>query len=136
MFTVLVLHQHPTIVKVFMGIPAEAFWMIVEVATLMLPQADRQWLERLDRQRAYGAGRGCDQPVALRVAAVLTYLRLHAPQMAVALMYGMTQTDISRDLRRVLPAIQKALPCPQVWKALESGQELSETAKLTLEELG
>jgi hypothetical protein len=65
----------------------------------------------------------------------LTYMRLHAPQVAIAIMYRMTQTDISRDLRRILPAIQTALPCPQVWKIVESGQEIGDAAKLALEDL-
>lgn len=135
MFTELILHEHPTIIKGFMGIPAEIFWQIVEVASLILPELDRQRLDRPDRQRQSGAGRECDQPVVIRVAAVLTYMRLHIPQVSVALMYGMTQPDISRDLRRLMPAIQSALPCPQVWKLLENGQEIEATAKLTLEEL-
>lgn len=88
MFTELILHEHATIIKAFMGIPAEVFWMIVEVVTLALPDIDRQRLERADRKRRSGAGRGCDQPIAIRVAAVLTYMRLHAPQIAVAMMYG------------------------------------------------
>lgn len=135
MFTELILHEHPTIIKGFMGIPAEVFWQIVEVASLTLPEVDRKRLDRPDRKRESGAGRECDQPVAIRVAAVLTYMRLHVPQIAVALMYGLTQPDISRDLRRLLPAIQSALPCPQVWKLLENGQPMDEAAKLTLEEL-
>ena len=135
MFTEQFLHEHPTMIKAFMGIPAEVFWMIVEIVKQVLPEVDRQRLEREDRQRAPGAGRRCDQPVAIRVAAVLTYLRLHAPQIPTAMMYGMTQSDLSRDLRRIIPAIQEALPCPQVWKVLEEGQELTDTEKLTLEEL-
>ena len=51
------------------------------------------------------------------------------------MMYGMTQSDLSRDLRRILPAIQEALPCPQVWQVLEDGQKLNEAQKLSLEEL-
>ena len=62
-------------------------------------------------------------------------MRLHVPQSVVALMYDMSQTDISRDLRRVMPAIQTVLPCPQVWKFLESEQEVAETEKLALENL-
>ena len=135
MFTEQIMHEHPTIIKAFMGIPAELFWAIVEVAIRVLPEVDRERLERLNRQRKSGAGRPNDQPVALRVAAVLTYLRLHAPQVAIGLMFGGTQTDISRDLRRLLPAIQRALPCPEVWKVLESGQELSEADQVKLEEL-
>jgi hypothetical protein len=135
MFTEEILHQHPTICKGFMGISAEVFWKIVEVASLVLPEVDRQRLERADRQRGQGAGRPCDQRVAIRAAAVLTYLRLHVPQIAVALMYGLSQADISRDLRRLLPAIQRALPCPEVWKVLENGAELTDSECLTLAEL-
>ena len=36
--------------------------------------------ERPDRQRAGGGGRRCERALALRVAVVLTYLRLHVPQ--------------------------------------------------------
>jgi len=134
MFTEQILHENPGMIKAFMGIPAEIYWMIVEVVRLILPNMDRQRLARSNRKRNPGAGRGCDQPVSIRVAAVLTYLRLYAPQIPVALMYGMTQPDLSRDLRRILPAIQVALPCPEVWKALETGQELKETELLKLTE--
>lgn len=134
MFTEEILHQNPGMIKAFMGIPAEVFWMIVEVVMLVLPDVDRQRLGRTDRKRRPGAGRSCDQPVVLRVAAVLTYLRLYAPQIPVALMYGMTQPDLSRDMRRILPAIQMALPCPEVWKVIETGQELKETELLKLED--
>ncbi len=134
MFTEEILRQNPGMVKAFMGIPAEVFWMIVEVVLQVLPDIDRQRLERADRKRKLGAGRHCDPPVVLRVAAVLTYLRLHAPQIPISMMYGITQTDLSRDLRRILPAIQAALPCPEVWKVVESGQELDEAELLKLED--
>jgi len=135
MFTEQIMHEHPTMIKALMGIPAELFWAIVNVANRILPEIDRERLSRSDRQRRSGAGRAYDQPIALRVAALLTYLRLHAPQIAIGVMYGVNQTDISRDLRRLLPAIQKALPCPEVWKVMESGQELSAAEQIKLEEL-
>jgi hypothetical protein len=132
MFTEQILHENPGMIKAFMGIPAEVFWMIVQVVDQVLPDLDHQRLQRPDRQRAPGAGRRCDQPIVIRVAAVLTYLRLYAPQIPVALMYGMTQPDLSRDLRRIVPALHCALPCPEVWKVLEDGQELSDTDRLAL----
>ena len=134
MFTEQILHENPGMIKAFMGIPAEVFWMIVEIVIRVLPNIDDQRLERRNRKRRRGAGRCCDQPVVIRVAAVLTYLRLHAPQIPVAMMYGMTQTDISRDLRRILPAIQAALPCPDVWKVIKAGEELKEAELLKLDE--
>lgn len=134
MFTEQILHENPGMIKAFMGIPAEVYWMIVEVAKLVMPEIDAQRLERNDRKREAGAGRNCDQPISTRIATVLTYLRLHAPQIPTAMMYGMTQSDLSRDLRRVLPAIQMALPCPEVWKVLEEGQDLEESDLLMLTE--
>jgi hypothetical protein len=137
MFTETILHEHPEIIKAFMGIPSKVFWEIVEIAISKLPEFDSERLDRPDRQRKSGAGRDCDQPIALRVAAMLTYLRLHAPPIAIAMMYGMTQPDISRDLRRILPVIQSVLPCPQVWKILESAEQALEPAeKLETSALG
>lgn len=129
MFTESILHEHPEMIKAFMGIPAEVFWRIVDIVTSKLPEFDQVRLERSDRKRKSGAGRGCDQPIALRVAATLTYLRLHAPQIAIAMMYGTTQPDISRDLRRILPVVQSALPCPQVWKLLEGDEQAIDPAE-------
>ena len=57
----------------------------------------------------------------IRVALVLTYLRLHIPQEVVAQLYGVTQADVSRELRRLLPVLQQALPCPAVWERIAEG---------------
>jgi len=76
---------------------------------------------RTGRKRAVGGGRKFDQPLALRTVAVLFYLRLHIPQLAIALMFGLTQCDISRDLRRLLPLIAAVLPCPVVWDIAAGG---------------
>jgi hypothetical protein len=122
-----ILRENPGTIKAFMGLPAEVFWMIVKGVERLLPDLDQQRWARSDRQRAWGAGRPCDHPVVIRVAAVLTYRRWYAPQSPIALRYGRTQPDLSRDLRRIVPALHGALPCPEVWQVLEAGQEPSET---------
>ena len=66
---------------------------------------------------------------------VLTYLRLPIPQEAVAQLYGATQADVSRELRRLLPVIQAVLPCPEVWQQLAEGADLSPEQCLELEQL-
>ena len=86
MFTEQSLRDYPVLVKTFMGIPAEDFWAVVQQVEAKLPAYDQQRLERADRQRTSGAGRPCDQPIAVRVALVLTYLRLHVSQLVVATM--------------------------------------------------
>src|SRR6266446_9478643 len=120
-FTERKLRRHPAVIKAFMGLPAAAFWELIEKIKEQLPAAEAQRLERANRQRRVGGGRDFDQPLVIRVALVLTYLHLHIPQEAVAGLYGATQADVSRELRRLLPVLQHALPCPAVWERLAEG---------------
>ena len=82
-----------------------------------------------------GAGRDFDQPLVLRTIAVLSYLRLHVPQLVVALMFGLTQSDISRELRRLLPLLRTVLPCPEVWQVVADHPSVSDLPQVTLEQL-
>ena len=134
MFTEQMLRKNPALVKALTGLPADEFWKMREQMENQLAAYDAQRLDRADRQRAVGAGRECDQPLSLRTMALLTYLRLHVPQTVVALLFGMTQCDISRDLRRLIPLIQVILPCPEVWKVIEE-EPANPPKPLTLEQL-
>jgi hypothetical protein len=135
MFTEAMLRENPALVKAFTGIPADQFWAWYAQMESELPKYEAQRLHRTDHQRALGGGRDFAQPLALRVIGVLAYLRLHAPQTVVGLMLGLTQWDISRDLRRLLPLIRTVLPCPEVWKVMEDTQPLKELRQVTSEQL-
>ena len=135
MLTEKILRHHPDLVKALTGIPSDEFWALVQHTEDALPEYERQRHQRPDRQRAVGAGRSCDQSVALRVAQVLTYLRLHVPQIVVALLFGGSQSDVSRDLRRLLPLLRRALPCPAVWRVVQEGACWDEGETLTAEAL-
>ena len=129
------LRDNPVLIKAFTGLPADAFWELVKKIGAELPEYKRQRHERPDRQRAVGGGRDFDQPVVIRVVQVLTYSRLHIPQEMVALLFGGTQTDVSRDLRRLLPLICRLLPAPEVWTAVEEGETLTQAEVLELVQL-
>lgn len=129
------LRENPVLVKALTGLVAEAFWELVQNVEAHLPEYERQRHERPDRQRAVGGGRDFDQPVVLRVAQVLTYLRLHIPQETVAVLFGATQTDVSRDLRRLLPLIVQWVPAPEVWKVVEEEAVLTPADILELAQL-
>ena len=124
MFTEQSLHDYPQVVKAFMGLPAAQFWEVVQQVQERLPTYEHQRLARPARQRAVGGGNKCDQALCIRVALVLTYLRLHIPQAAVAAIYGATQSDVSRELRRLLPLITEVLPSPVVWQVVAAEEEL------------
>jgi hypothetical protein len=136
MFTVESLQQYPGLVKAFTGVPAEEFWGVVAALADRWAAYQRQRQERPDRQRAVGGGRRCEQDLALRVAVVLTYLRLHVPQAVVGLLFGTSQAEVSRELREVLPALQGCLPCPAVWEPVGDAAAVSAASLLTLEQAG
>lgn len=135
MFSEKSLRSNPHLIKAFMGIPEEAFWGLVNKIEKKLPEVERKRLEREDRQRAPGAGRKYSLSLVLRVAVVLTYMRLHIPQEAVAGMWGVNQWDVSRELRRLLPLIEEVLPSPDVWERGELEEANPSQSTLTLEQL-
>jgi DNA-binding transcriptional MerR regulator len=135
MFTEQSLRDHPAVVKALIGLPAEAFWQLVNDVETRLPAYEQQRLDRPNRRRALGGGRPYDQPLVIRLALVLTYLRLHIPQEAVARLYGATQSDVSRELRRLLPVLREVVPTPEVWEVVEAGEPLTEADRLELADL-
>lgn len=130
------LRENSLLIKAFMGLPAEVFWQIVAEMEAKLLAYELKRLDREERQRAVGGGREFDLPLVIRIALVLTYLRLHIPQQAVACMYkDATQSDVSREMRRLLSLMKQVLPCPEVWEMVEEGEVLSEAELLELEQL-
>src|SRR2546428_5380241 len=76
------LRQHPAVIKAFTGLPAEAFWDLIEKTKEQLPAYEAQRLGRADPPRAPRGGAGFHQPPVLPVAPGLASLRLHNPQQA------------------------------------------------------
>ena len=136
MFTKKDFQETPGLIKAFTGLPEEVFWQLIADLQAKLPEYERERLARPDRQRAVGGGRNFDLPLTVRVALVLTYLRLHIPQQAVAYMYqDATQPDVSRELRRLLPLMKQVLPCPEVWQFVAEEHVLTEAEVLEIEQL-
>ncbi len=135
MFTIESLRQHPSLVKAFTGLPAAEFWALVAAVGDRWPDEQRARRARPDRQRAVGGGRRSALPLALRVAVALTYLRLHVPQQVVGLLFGTSQSEVSRALRAVLPALRPCLPCPAVWEPVADAAALPAGAMLTGDQL-
>lgn len=127
-----ILRADPSWIVLLMGLPAASFWQLVEAVETAYPSYEQQRHQRPGRKRGVGGGRKCDLPLVIRVALVLTYLRLHVIQALVAKFFGASQSDVSRDLRRLLPLLKQVLPCPEVWELVEAGQALTEEELLKL----
>ncbi len=127
-----ILREDPSWIPLLMGLPADRFWELIEAVKRAYPSYEQQRHQRPDRKRGVGGGRKCDLPLVIRVALVLTYLRLHVIQALAAKFFGASQSDVSRDLRRLLPLLKQVLPCPEVWDLVETGQALTEAELLKL----
>jgi hypothetical protein len=119
MLTEQILRDYPLLVKALTGIPAETFWQMIADMEAQYPNYQRQRHTHDERQRAVGGGRTCDLSLVIRVTMLLFYLRTHIPQTLVALLCGGTQSDVSRDLRRLLPLLREVLPTPDIWELME-----------------
>jgi hypothetical protein len=134
MFSEASLRQYPELVKAMTGIASDAFWDMMTKIEAQAGPYEQQRHERADRKRAVGAGRKYEQVLVIRVAAVLTYLRLHVPQTVVAWLYNCNQADICRDLRRLVPLIGQVLPMPAVWE-IQSDEADAKPDRIALEAL-
>jgi hypothetical protein len=135
MLTKKILRGNPTLIKALTGLPAGVFGQLVANLEAKLPEYEHQRHERPDRQRVVGAGRPYDQPLVIRAMLVLTYMRLHIAQEIAALLFGATQSDVSRELRRLLPLIAQMVPVPEVWEVIDEEDTLSEEEVLGLAQL-
>jgi hypothetical protein len=133
MLTEQTVRDYPMLVKAMTGIPAEHFWEMMETIEARYADYERQRHAHDERQRAVGGGRTCDLPLVIRVTMLLFYLRTHIPQTLVALLWGGTQSDVSRDLRRLLPLLQEVLPTPAIWD-LEEEPAVAAAAETHAEE--
>lgn len=131
------LRDNPALIKALAGLPEDAFWQLISDLKAKMPEYERQRHERPDRQRAVGAGHPYKLSLVIRAMLVLTYMRLHIPQETIALLFGATQPDASRELRRLLPLIMLVLPVPEVWRIIDEAEgplteeEILELAQLT-----
>ena len=135
MITEKILREDPSLIPLLTGLPAETFWQLVEAVEKEYPTYERQRHARPERKRAVGGGRTCDVPLVIRMAMLLTYLRLPINQALVAKLFGSTQSDVSRDLRRLLPLLKQVLPSPDLWEMVETDQALTEADRLKLADL-
>jgi hypothetical protein len=119
MLTEQTVRDYPMLVKAMTGIPAEHFWEMMETIEARYADYERQRHARDERHRAVGGGRTCDLPLVMRVTMLLFSLRTHIPQTLVALLCGGTPSDVSRDLRRLLPLLREVLPTPAIWNLVE-----------------
>lgn len=109
--------QNPEAIKHLIGIPAETVREMSRIAEAQFPEYRKKYLAQKQRQRAVGAGRPSLVSLTARLLALLVYFRLNITQRAVAALFvDISQSRISRDLRLLVPFLQRFVPTPEVWE--------------------
>ena len=122
MMTVARLRRKPRHFKSFTGLSVTEFdrlLMEVEPAYADHLHTER---DRPDRQRAVGGGHGFTLPMAERLLMGLIYLRLYVTQSLLSYLFGLDESNVSRELsRRLLPVLSEVLPTPLTAAPLRAG---------------
>ena len=136
MITLEYLTMFPQNIKHLIGLGAEEFETLrMRVEEKYKQNRDKRLTMKV-RKRAVGAGRPPSLPFAMRLFAVLMYLRLYIPQRAVAaLIHGLSQARLSKDLRELLPIIEESIPAPQLWSPVSPEDKLSPSEYLSEDKL-
>src|SRR3569623_882398 len=113
MMTVARLRRKPRHFQSFTGLTVPEFdRLLLEVEAAYAEQLHAQ-RERPERERAVGGGHGFTLSVADRLLMGLIYLRLYVTQSLLSYLFGLNESNISRELnQRLLPVLLRVLPVP------------------------
>ena len=113
MMTVNRLRRKPRHFQNFTGLTIEAFDRLVQEVEPAYAQHLQAQRERDGRHRSVGGGRRFALPVADRLLLGLVYLRLYVSQSLLSYLFGLDESNISRELNhRLLPVLLEVLPVP------------------------
>ena len=113
MMTVARLRRKPRHFQSFTGLTVQEFdRLLTEVEPAYAADLHAQ-REHPGRERAVGGGRGFALPMAERLLLGLIYLRLYLTQSLLAYLFGLDESNVSRELNhRLLPILLRVLPVP------------------------
>jgi hypothetical protein len=113
MMTVARLRRKPRHFHSFTGLTVREFdRLLLEVEPTYAAHLHER-RDRPERRRAVGGGHGFSLPVADRLLLGLVYLRLYVSQSLLSYLFGLDESNVSRELNlRLLPVLLCVLPVP------------------------
>lgn len=105
------LRQHPAKFLRLSGLAVAQFDHLVREVTAAYPHFNRQRLMHQERQREVGGGRAFHLTLEDRVV-LLVWLRLYPTNELLGYLFALDASNISRNLRLVLPLCEAHLPTP------------------------
>lgn len=102
------LSQHPTIFQKCTGIRVEEFDELVKEVLPSYLEAEKQRLQRAQRQRGIGGGHPFELEMRDHLLLTIVWLRLYPIHEVLGYLFGVSDSTVSRLLERMLPLLEQA----------------------------
>lgn len=109
------LSRKPHLFKSFTGLSVKQFDDVYREIESKYPKHEIKRLSsrKRNRERSIGAGRRFKLDVRNRVIMVLVYYRLYITYTLMEFLFGLDQSNVCRDIRKINGLIRQCLPIPQ-----------------------
>ena len=102
------LSQHPTVFKAVTGLSVKEFDKLTEDVLPKYAEAEETRLSRPDRKRAIGAGHPFTLKARDQILLTVVWLRVYPVHEVLGYLFGVSDSAVSRIIRRVVPALEQA----------------------------
>jgi len=132
------LHQHPTVFLKMTGLRVNEFDALIDDVLPQFVQAEHKRLERGDRQRQIGGGRGSELDERDQILLAVVWLRVYPTQEVLGYLFGVSDSTVSRIIQRVLPILEQSgrdtmrMPDPGRKRRRSLDQLLQDTPELAV----
>jgi hypothetical protein len=132
------LSQHPKVFASMTGLSVSLCDELYEELEPKFLTAERERLERPNRQRAIGGGRNAEVGINDQLLMSIIWLRCYPKQHVLGYLFGVSDASVSRILARVLPLLESSgrdtmrLPDPGRKQRRELDELLAETPALAV----
>jgi len=103
-----ILREHPVVFLKMTGLHSGEFDGLVQDVEPMFVAAERQRLERAERQRAPGGGRDAELDGRDQILLTVVWLRVYPTHEVLGYLFGISDSTVSRVIGRVLPLLEQA----------------------------
>lgn len=118
----------PQLFRSFTGLEVSEFNQFYAKAAVNYDQYEAQRLVREDRKNKRGAGHPFSLPLQERLIMFLIYHRLYITSALAGVLFGIDQSNVLKDIRKLEPLVQSILPTPkrlhEKTKQIQTPQEL------------
>jgi hypothetical protein len=107
------LSKSPQHFRNFSGLTIPEFDTLNQQITANYQAFEQKRLARTNRKRAVGAGHPFSLTLTNRLLMLLIYYRLYASSNLMAYLFGLNQSNILKDIKKLEPLVSQVLPLPR-----------------------